>query len=84
MVVSTVRWWVVCFSSSNSDVKDKPCSEQPCTTATPQKEEGLNQFIHVNRLPVVTVLKNSVFVVEKWLCQVVLLCSLYLLQFPWK
>ena len=28
--VSTVRWWVVHFSSGDSDVKDKPHSRQPC------------------------------------------------------
>ena len=27
--LSTVRWWVVRFSSDDSDVKDKPCSAQP-------------------------------------------------------
>ena len=32
--VSTVRQWVVHFSSGNSDVKDKPCSGQPCTAVT--------------------------------------------------
>ena len=24
--VSTLRWWVVCFSSDDSNMKDKPCS----------------------------------------------------------
>ena len=28
--VSTVRWWVVCFSSGDSDMKDKPHSRLPC------------------------------------------------------
>ena len=27
------------FSSGDSDVKDKPCSQQMCTDVTPQKEE---------------------------------------------
>jgi len=35
VAVSTVRWWVVHFSGSNSDVKDKPCSQLPCTDAIP-------------------------------------------------
>jgi len=39
--LSTVRWWVVCFSSVNSNVKDKPCSGWPCTAVTPQNEEHL-------------------------------------------
>jgi len=33
--VSTVRQWVVCFSSGDSDVKDKPHSGWPCTAVTP-------------------------------------------------
>ena len=33
--VSTVRHWVVCFNSGNSEVKDKPHSGWPCTTVTP-------------------------------------------------
>ena len=28
--VSTVRWWVACFCSGNSDMKDKPNSRRPC------------------------------------------------------
>ena len=28
--VSTVRWGVVCPSSGNSNVKDKPCTGWPC------------------------------------------------------
>ena len=30
MDVSTVRWWVVHFSSGGSNVKDKPSSEMLC------------------------------------------------------
>jgi len=33
--VSTVRRWVACFSSGDSDVNDKPRSGQPCTAVTP-------------------------------------------------
>jgi hypothetical protein len=29
--VSTVRQLVVCFSSGDSDMRDRPCSEQPCS-----------------------------------------------------
>lgn len=32
--VSTVRLWVVYCSSSNSDMKDKPCSGWPYTAVT--------------------------------------------------
>ena len=28
--VSTVRQWVVCFSSGDSDVEEEPCLRQPC------------------------------------------------------
>jgi len=47
--VSTVRRWVACFSSGNSDVKDKPRSGRPCTAVTPRNEERLDQLIRVNR-----------------------------------
>ena len=33
--VSTVRQWVVHVSSSDSNVKDKPCSRWSCTSVTP-------------------------------------------------
>ena len=42
VAVSTVRQWLVWFSSGNSNVKDKPCSEQPCTL---WNEEHLDQLI---------------------------------------
>ena len=29
--VSTVRWWVVCFCSGDSNMKDKSNSRWPCT-----------------------------------------------------
>ena len=47
--VSTVRWWVVRFSSGDSEVKDKPRSGRPCTVVTPRNEERLDQFTRVNR-----------------------------------
>ena len=43
--VSTVGWWVMCFSNTDNDVKDKPHSGWPCTT---QNEECLSQLICVN------------------------------------
>ena len=43
--VSTVKHWVVWFSSGSSKV---PCSGYPCAAVTPRKEECLNQLIHVN------------------------------------
>ena len=48
--VSTVRWWVVHFSSGNIDVINKPYSRQPCTAVTPQNEEHLNHLISMNQL----------------------------------
>jgi len=47
--VSAVRRWVVRFSSGDSDVKDKPCSGQPCTAVTPRNEERLDRLIRANR-----------------------------------
>ena len=47
--VSTVRQWVACFSSGDSDVQDKPRSGRPCTSVTPRNEERLDQFIRANR-----------------------------------
>ena len=41
MDVSTVRLWVVHFSSGDSDMKDKPCSGQPCTAVTPEMKSVL-------------------------------------------
>ena len=40
--VSTVRQWVMCFSSSDSDMKDKPHSEQPYVDVTLWSEEHLS------------------------------------------
>ena len=47
--VSTVRWWVACFSSGDSDMKDKPRSRWPCTALTSRNEECLDQLIRANR-----------------------------------
>jgi len=38
--VSTVRWWVLRFSSGDSNVKDKPHSGWLCTAVTPQNEDS--------------------------------------------
>lgn len=58
--VSTVRWWLVHFSSGDSKVKNKPHSKQLCTAITPQNEERLDELIHTSQLMVVSVLKKSV------------------------
>ena len=42
--VSTVRQWVVRFSSGDINMKDKPHSRRPCTAVTPWNEECLDQF----------------------------------------
>ena len=58
--VRTVRQWVVCFNSGNSEMKDKLCSRRPCTAVTPWNEECLDPFIHSNWLIVLTMLKTTV------------------------
>ena len=58
--VKTLRQWVVCFSSGNSDMKDKPHCRLPCTAVTSQNEEHLYQLMWANQLIVVTILKNIV------------------------
>jgi len=47
--VNTVRQWVVCFSSGDRDMKDKPCSGRPCTAVTPRNEEHLDHLICENQ-----------------------------------
>jgi len=75
--VSTVRQWVVSFSSGHSNVEVKPRSRQPCRFLSAARRL---LFIAVRSalLMVVTVLKIF-FVAENLLYQTVLLCSLYLL-----
>ncbi|MEQ5186680.1 hypothetical protein ABN222_19420, partial [Providencia alcalifaciens] len=46
--VSTVRWWVVCFSSGGCDMRDKLHSRWTCTAVMVQNEEGLDQLICAN------------------------------------
>jgi len=41
--VSAVRRWVVCFSSGDSNMKDKPCSGQPCKFL----ECGMQVLVHL-------------------------------------
>ena len=46
--VSTVRWWVVHFSSAVCNVKNKMHSRQPCTAVTQWNQECLYQLISMN------------------------------------
>ena len=39
---------MLCFSCVDSDVKDRSCSEWPCTAITSRNEEHLYQLIHAN------------------------------------
>jgi len=54
--VSTVRQWVVHFTSSNCDMKDKSHSGQPCTAVTPLKEGCFDNLNHTNWLMELAVL----------------------------
>ena len=38
------------FSSSDSNVIEKPCSGWPCTAVPPQNEARLDQLIHTNQI----------------------------------
>jgi len=58
--VNSLKRWVVCFNSGDSDVKNKPCSRQPCMSVIPPNEEHLDQLIHTDHVMAVTLLKNSV------------------------
>lgn len=60
MGVSTVRQWMMRFSSGDNNIKDKPHSRQSYTAVTPQDNESLDQLIHANQLMVANMLKNSV------------------------
>ena len=42
--VSTMRWKVVCFSSGDRKLKDKPHSRWSCSVVTPQNE--VSQSVH--------------------------------------
>ena len=58
--VSAVRGWVVCFSSGDNRVRDKPHFRQPCIAVTPWNDDHLNQLICVN-LWIMTVELNISF-----------------------
>ena len=58
--VSTVRWWVVHFSSGDGATKAKPHYRWPCTTVTSQNEEHLDLLFPANWLMVMMMLKNRV------------------------
>ena len=75
--VSTVRQWVVCFSSSNSDSVSAPLVQISMSRAC----RLLFIAGEVAQVMVVTVEKQR-FVAENLLYQIVLLYSFYL--FPWK
>ena len=47
--VSTVRWWVVLFSSGKNNMKDKPRSGWSCTAVTSPNAECLDHHIHMNQ-----------------------------------
>ena len=47
--VSTIKWLVMCFSSSSSDSKDKLCSRWPYMTVIPWNEESIEKLIHANQ-----------------------------------
>jgi len=55
-MLSTVRRWMVYFSSGNSDVKVKPHSWWPCTVVTLQNEEHLDKVLHVNQQIMIRIL----------------------------
>ena len=74
--VSTVRWWVVYFSSGVSNVEDKLRSGWPCRFLLAQCAESCH-LVENAQLTVVTVEKWS-FVAVNLLLQTVLLCSLNL------
>jgi hypothetical protein len=42
--VSTVRRWVVSFSSGDSDVRNRPLSARPCIAVSSRNEELLEQL----------------------------------------
>ena len=64
--VSTVRQWVMHFSSSNSYVKDMPHSRWPCTSVTLQNENLPDQLIHTDWLMVVNICGKRVFCSQKF------------------
>jgi hypothetical protein len=47
--MSTMMWWVVCFSSRDSHVRDRPCSRRLHTVVSSRNEKHLDQIISANR-----------------------------------
>jgi len=77
--VSTVRQWMVRFSSGGTDMKDKSRSGWPCRFLLAQHACRLFFVAGKNaELMVVTVLERC-FEAENLLHQILLLCSLHLL-----
>ena len=58
--VSTVRQWVVCFSSGNSNVQDSLHSRQSCRFLWVQYAGPCYSLAKIYKIMVVTVLQNSV------------------------
>ena len=76
---STVRWWVMCFSSGDRS-SGLPLLVQIFMSMLCRLFSLLGKNVQVM---VVTVEKWGL-VAENMLYQIVFLCSLYLLWFPWK
>ena len=58
--VSTVRWWVACFYSSNNNMNDRLHSWWPCTAVILQNEKHLDQLICMSQVMVVAMSKNTI------------------------
>jgi len=74
---------VVRFSSGDSDVKDKSHLDGHVDFY----EHGMQPLVHHSQKCLANsgdCVEKQCFVAENLLSQVVLLCSSYLLQFPWK
>jgi hypothetical protein len=48
--VSTVCQWVVCFSSGDNDVRDRPHSRWPCTAVSKQNKGNLILLMQISGL----------------------------------
>ena len=76
--VSTVRWWVVCFSSSGNNVKDKSHSGHRADFY----KCSMQVLVHCWQKCIVNggdCVEKHRFVAENLLSQIELFCSLYLL-----
>ena len=54
--VSTVKWWVMCFTGGDSDARGNQHSQQLCTIVHPQNEKHLDQLIWANHHIMIKVL----------------------------